>query len=108
MISKKGGNALWAMDLEFTLRRRNETNHPQASVLHMGTQYLLHKTDNRFTACVCCCWRAVLGFDSHFLCDVSFLFFPKSTAMHSRNHMKCVCSLLILVLVVQIVRTKKP
>ncbi len=53
------------------------------------------------------CWQALLGFDSRFLCDVSFLFFPKSTATH-RNHMKCVCASFILVWVVQMVHTKKP
>ncbi len=62
---------------------------------------------NRFTAHFCCCWLAVPGFDSRFLCEVSFFFFPKSIATH-RNHMKCVCALFILVLVVQIVHTKKP
>ncbi len=41
--------------------------------------------------------RALIGLDSRYLCDVSFLFFPKSTATH-RNYMKCVCALLILVL----------
>jgi hypothetical protein len=79
------------------VRRREETNPSQASVLHMGTQYLLYRTDNRFAARVCCCWRALLGFDSRFLCDVSFLYFPKSTATHM-NLMKCVCALFILVL----------
>ena len=85
-------------------RCREETNPPQASVLHMGTQYLLYRTDNRFSVVVVSstgfdsrCWQAVLGFDSHFMCDVSFLFFSKSTAMH-RNHMKCVCALFIFVL----------
>ena len=86
---------------------REETIPPQASVLHMGTQYLLYRTDNRFAARFCCCWLAVLGFDSRFLCDILFFFFPKSTATH-RNHIKCVCALFILVLVVQIVHTKKP
>jgi len=71
---------------------REETNPPQASVLHMG---------------FCYCWQPVLGFDSRSLCDISFLFFPKSTATH-RNHMKYVCALFILVLVVQIVHAKKP
>ncbi len=41
MISKKGGNAPRATDL-----RREETNPPQASVLHIGTQYLLYRTDS--------------------------------------------------------------
>jgi len=108
MISKKGGNALRAMDLEFYgSYSREEINPPEATVLNMGTQYLLYRTDNRFAVRFCCCWRAVPGFDSHFLCDVSFLVFPKSTATHG-NHMKCVCALLFLVLVVQIVHTKKP
>ena len=55
MISKKGGNAPRATDLQ-----REETNPPQASVLHIGTQYLLYRTDStysRFAACVCCCWH---------------------------------------------------
>ena len=84
MISKKGGNAPWATDLDYGMCRE-ETNTPQASVLHIGTQYVLYRKDNRFAVRVCCCWRALLGFDSRFLCDVSFLFFPKSTATH-RNH----------------------
>ncbi len=91
----------------FRMGRREETNPQQVSVLHMGTQYLLFRTDNRFTLLFCPSWRAVLGFDSRFLCDISFLFFPKSTATH-RNHMKCVCDSFILVVVVQIVHTKKP
>jgi hypothetical protein len=52
-----------------------------------------------------CCWRALLGFDSRFLCDVSFLFFPKSTT-HRRNHMKCFCASFLLLVVVQIVQIK--
>ncbi len=101
MISKKGGNAPWAADLEY-MGGREETNPPQASVLYMGIQYLLYRTDNRFAARFCCGWRAVLWFDSRFLCDIAFLFFPKSTATAThRNHMKCVCALFILVLVVQ-------
>ena len=42
---------------------------------------------------------ALLGFDSRFLCYVSFLFFPKSTATHM-NHMKCACAVFTLLLVV--------
>ena len=76
MISKRGGNALRAADLDYgTSYSREETNPPQAYVLDMGTQYLLYRTDNRFVAHVCCWWQALLGFDSRFLCEVSFLSF---------------------------------
>ena len=59
MISKKGGNAPRATDLDY-----DETNPLQALVLHMGTQYLLYRRENRFAArvCVLCC--ELLGFDS--------------------------------------------
>ncbi len=77
--------------------RTEETNPPQASVLHMGTQYLLYRTDNRFTVRVCFVGELYLGLIQSFLYDGSFLFFPKSTATH-RNHMKCVCAFFILVL----------
>ena len=49
-----GGFRLWYVV------SREETNPPQASVLHMGTQYLLYRTDNRrLAAHVCCCWPAI-------------------------------------------------
>ena len=38
--------------------------------------------------------RALLGFDSRFLCYISFLFFSKSTAAH-RNHIYKMCLFLI-------------
>ncbi len=40
---------------------------------------------------------AFLGFDSCFLCDVSFLFF-QMRIVTNRNHMKCVCASFILLL----------
>ena len=70
-ISKKGGNAPRAMDLDYG----TETNPPQASVLHMRTQHLLYRIDNRFAARVC---YVVVGelylglIHSRFLCDISF------------------------------------
>ncbi len=60
-------------------------NGPKASGMVGGHGAVYHTILSPFDCS--CCWRALLGFDSRFLCDVSCLFFPKSTA-HRRNHMK--------------------
>ena len=61
MISKKEGNAPRAADLEDNMGKQ-KINPPQASVLDMGTQYLLYRTDKRrFAAHICHCWQAYLG-----------------------------------------------